>query len=76
MNMNLVSNYSFFIAILIINALFVNTLSNIHDKNYLSTPLKFSEKYRQIIFMKTLIGTPPKIYNLQIDTGSNKLWVS
>lgn len=45
MNMN-VNNYSFFIAILIINALIVNTLSNIHDKNYQAVPLKFGEKFR------------------------------
>ena len=71
-----VNNYSFFIAILIINSLFVNTLSNIHDKNYQAVPLKFSEKGRLIMLMETLIGTPPKIFNLQIDTGSDKLWVT
>ena len=71
-----VNNYSFFIAILIINSLFVNTLSNIHDKNYQAVPLKFGEKSRLIMLMETLIGTPPKIFNLQIDTGSDKLWVT
>jgi hypothetical protein len=66
----------FSIAIMIINALFANSLSNIHDKNYLSIPLKFGEKSRLIMLMETLIGTPPKIFNLQIDTGSDKLWVT